>query len=374
MPSRPLRQDVIAQARRVVVKLGTQVLSDDVGQLDLALLRSVARQVVTLRQRGVEVTLVSSGAIGAGCAELGLDRRPTDVAEQQAVAAVGQRRLMDRMHEAFSRHGLNVGQLLLTRGDFDDRSRFLNIRNCLGHLHKLGCVPIINENDTVAVDELRVGDNDMLAALICNALPADALVLLTVVDGLLDESGERIDLVQDIDDAMRHVRADRSKWGTGGIQAKLDAVRLVTGAGEVAVIANGRERDVLTRLFDAEHLGTVFVPRGKRLSSRSRWIGLTKRAAGVVTVDAGAATALAKRGKSLLATGIVDVEGSFKPGDVVLVRDDAGRDIARGLTNYAHDEVAAIMGKRSNQYEKALGRPAFAEVVHRDNLVLAEGG
>lgn len=370
MPSTELRQNVLASARRVVVKLGSAVLTDRAGRIEMKYLRQIAGQIAGLIKRGVEVSVVSSGAVAAGCGELGLSRRPGYVAEQQAVAAVGQRRLMTYMHDAFEKHGLQVGQMLLTRGDFEDRSRFLNIRNCVGRLHKLGCVPIVNENDTVAVDEIRFGDNDVLAALLCNALSADALVLLTVVDGLLDRAGKVLDLVDDVSVAAELIRQQVSSVGTGGMASKLEAARIVTQAGEIAVIAAGREKDVLTRLFAAERVGTVFVPASRRLDSRQRWIGLTKRPAGTIEVDAGAAQALSQKGKSLLAIGVTGVIGRFERGQAVVIHDPAGRPIARGLCNYTAEEVRQVMGKRSNQVQKALGRAGYAVVIHRDHLVL----
>lgn len=374
MPSTHIRQTVLRNARRVIVKLGTNLLTsrdEKIAGLDLSYLCEMANQVVALRKRGLEVTIVSSGAVGAGCAELGLTSRPRDVADLQAVAAVGQRRLMTYFHDAFEPHDLKAAQLLLTRGDFDDRVRFLNIRNCVTRLHALNCVPVINENDTVAVDELRFGDNDMLAALMCNALRADALVLLTVVDGLMDAQGERIDLVTSVQEAVALIRrGEKTALGTGGMTTKLDAARLVSDAGEVAIIAHGREPHILPRLFDGEKLGTVFIPAQRKLDSRQRWIGLTKRPAGTITIDAGAVTAVTTRGKSLLASGIVHTTGAFERGEVILVRDEAGREIARGLCNYTADELRLIMGKKSSQFEKLLGRTAYAEVVHRDNLVV----
>ena len=378
MRSATIRQTILTSARRVVVKLGTQVLTGSPpgrAGLDLPYIKRMAHQIAVLRKRGMQVTVVSSGAIGAGCAELKLAKRPAYVADQQAVAAVGQRKLMMHMHEAFGSHGLPVGQVLLTRNDFDDRVRFLNIRNCIARLHKMGCVPILNENDAVSVDELRFGDNDLLAALVCNALRADALVLLTTVDGLLDDQGHRLDLVRDIQQVMGLVRPDTNEHGTGGMVTKLEAAGLVTGAGEVAVIANGRDRNVLGRLFDAQPVGTVFVPAVRKLSSRHRWIGLTKRPAGSATVDDGAGRALSRQGgKSLLAIGITGVAGRFDRGQVITVCDGGGRPMARGLSNYSASEVRKIMGKRSNQFEALLGRAAFATVIHRDNLVLIEGG
>lgn len=372
-----VRQQVLAKARRVVIKLGTQILAGPKSAeptarrgLDVAFIQDMADQIVTLRQRGVEVTMVCSGAIGAGCMALNLAKRPTDVAELQAVAAVGQRQLMTHWHDAFGKHHIEVGQLLLTRGDFDDRVRFLNIRNCISRLHELGCIPIINENDTVAVEELRFGDNDMLAALITNALRAEALALLTVVEGLLDGDGRRIEMIDDFGRATSVARTEKSSLGTGGIHTKLDSARLVTGAGEVAIIAPGRRPNVLLDLFSGADVGTVFIPAAKKLDSRSRWIGMTKRPAGTVTVDEGAATALRKGGKSLLAIGITQATGTFEAGDVLLVQAADGTQIARGLSNYDSGELQLIVGKKSSQFEKILGRPAFAEVIHRDHLVL----
>lgn len=371
MPTRTLRQTVLSSARQIVVKLGTQLLTGSDGKLDAPYLEQIVHQIAQLHQCGVEVTVVSSGAIAAGWAELGLPKRPTDVSELQAVAAVGQRLLMTFMHDAFAAHQIHVGQLLLTRSDFDDRTRFLNIRNCVSRLHRYGGVPIINENDTVAVDELRFGDNDLLAALICNAIRADALVLLTVVDGILDQHNQKVELIDHLQDYESLVRAEMTALGTGGIRSKLEAAKLVTGAGEVAVIANGREPDVLQRLFaSTEPIGTVFAPAPRKLDSRKRWIGLTKRPSGTLTIDSGAVTALCRRGKSLLAIGITGLSGQFERGAVVLVCEQDGSHVARGLSNYSVDELRLLMGKRSNQFEKILGRAAYAEVVHRDNLVM----
>lgn len=375
MASETLRKSGLTSARRVVVKLGTQVLTRGNGHrtsLDVPYIKKIADQIATIHQRGMEVTVVSSGAIGAGCAELGLAKRPAYIADQQAVAAVGQRRLMTHLHEAFARHNLKVGQVLLTRSDFDDRDRFLNIRNCINRLHQLGCIPILNENDAVAVDELRFGDNDLLAALVCHALRAEALVLLTTVDGLLNAQGQKVDLVRHAKDVMDLARDDTSSLGTGGMTTKLEAARLATEAGEAAVIANGRDPNVLPRLFDGQPLGTLFVPSKRKLSSRRRWIGLTKRPAGTVTVDQGAAKALSKGGKSLLAIGITAVTGRFERGQVITICDPKGHAVARGLSNYAASEIRQIMGKRSNLFEEVLGRPGFATVIHRNNLVLTD--
>ena len=385
MPATELRQTVLREARHVVVKIGTQLITGTPAAgkgrprkpraaIDTAFIGDVARQIAELTAGGTRVTLVSSGAIGAGCVEMGLDKRPADVAEQQAVAAIGQRALMTHWHEAFAEHGLGVGQVLLTRADFDDRLRYLNIRNCVGKLQEMGCVPVLNENDSVAVEEIRFGDNDLLAALMCNALRADVLLLLTSVDGLLDEKGRVLDRVDNVIDKLALVRQDeKTGFGSGGMQSKLEAARVVVEAGELAVIASGREPDVIRRVLDGERLGSVFAPAVRKLDSRQRWIGLTARPAGAVTIDLGAAEAIRGKGKSLLATGVRDMTGRFERGDVVMVRDPNGREIARGLTNYSADELRLIQGKRSNQLAAALGRPAYKAVVHRDNLVVLQG-
>jgi len=373
MSSADLRESTLVAARTVVVKLGTQLLAGDDDTLDHAYLRDIAKQVRGLRASGRVVTLVVSGAIGEGCRSLALPSRPRDVASLQAAAAIGQPRLMRHLHDAFSRYGQKVAQLLLTRGDFDDRTRFLNIRNCVMQLHAAGCVPVINENDTVAVDEieaLRVGENDILAAMICNALRADALVLLTVVNGLHDDQRQRIDRVDSIDDVMAYVQTHRTTLGKGGMLTKLEAARLATAAGEVTVIAHGRERNVLKRLFAGEQIGTVFAPVPRKLDSWRRWIGMTRRPAGSIHIDGGAAEALQRKGKSLLAIGIVSVQGKFRRGEVVRACDPDGHEIGRGLSNYSDEELAMIKGRRSSQFAKILGRPGHAEVIHRDNFVL----
>lgn len=379
MPSTDIRQSVLRDARQVVVKIGTQLITGGTAKkalpaVDLDFIADAARQIAELTKAGVQVTLVSSGAIGAGCVEMGLAKRPTDVAEQQAVAAIGQRALMTHWHDALTKHKLGVGQVLLTRADFDDRLRFLNIRNCVTKLHEMRCIPVLNENDTVAVEEIRFGDNDLLAALMCSALRAQVLLLLTSVDGLLDASGEVVDRVDNVIEQLQLVRHDqKSSWGSGGMQTKLEAARVVVEAGEVAVIASGREKDVVKRVLAGERLGTVFAPAVRTLDSRQRWIGLTARPAGAIAIDPGAVEALTARGKSLLAAGVRDMTGRFERGDIVMVRDHHGKEIARGLTNYSADELRLIRGKRSNQIAGVLGKPAYKSVIQREHLVLLGG-
>ena len=368
----PTRKQYLCAVRTAVIKLGTQVLSDAEGRLDAALLDSVANQVACLRRREIRVTLVSSGAIGAGLRELNLAKRPSDLGRLQAVAAVGQRRLMDAWAAAFAAHKLPVAQILLTREDIDDRTRYLNLRNTIGAVHELGGVPVINENDTISTDELvkiSFGDNDILAALVAHALRADLLVVLSSVDGILDAAGNPVRLVEKIEDARELVRAERSALGKGGFNSKLQAARMVTEAGEAMIVADGRVENVLPRLLDGEELGTLFLPAGRRLSSRSRWIG-SVRPAGSIYVDDGAVRALVEKNRSLLPAGIVKVEGDFARGDVVIISSADGSPVARGLSNYSAADVQRIRGKRTHEVRSLFAEAAYDEVVHRDNLVI----
>jgi glutamate 5-kinase len=366
------RAEYLASVRTIVIKLGTQTLSDSEGRLDAAFVGTIANQIAELRQRGLRMTLVSSGAIGCGVRELGLPQRPADLARLQAVAAVGQRRLMDVWAAAFQPHRLHVAQILLTREDIDDRTRFLNLRNTIVAVHELGCIPIVNENDTVSTAELvkiSFGDNDILAATVAHALRADLLVLLTTVDGLLDDRGEPVRLVSRADDARELVRQEKSRSGKGGMDSKIQAARMVTDAGEAMIIADGRMERVLQRLLLGDELGTLFLPASKKLSSRSRWIGAV-RPSGAIIVDDGARQALAELNRSLLPAGIIKVEGEFNRGDVVAINDAKGRPIARGLCNYSSAQIAQIQGKKTAQVKQILADAAYEEAVHRDNLVL----
>lgn len=366
------RKIYLETIRTAVIKLGTQVLSDGEGRLDAAFVASIAGQVAMLRERGVRVTLVSSGAIGAGLRELNLPKRPTDLAKLQAVAAVGQRRLMDVWAAAFAPHAMPVAQILLTREDVDDRARFLNVRNTIHAAHELGAVPVINENDTISTDELvkiSFGDNDILAALVTHALRADLLLLLSVVDGILDAAGNSVRLVESLDAVRELVRKEKSALGRGGMNSKLEAARMVTESGEAMVIADGRMENVLPRVLAGEELGTLFVPAGRKRSGRSRWIG-SARALGKIVVDEGAAAAVAGKNRSLLPAGITQVDGAFERGDVVEILSPAGVCVARGLTNYSSEDIDRIRGKKTAEVRALLAEGAYDEVVHRDNLVV----
>ena len=370
MPGQTLRRQVIAKARSVVVKVGTNAICDATGKPDKAAIDGLARQLAALIKRGIAVTLVASGAIGSGVCELGLPGRPKTLPRLQAAAAVGQGQLMRTFHDVLAAYGVKVAQVLLTRDDIEHRTRYLNIRNTLRALGQFKALPIINENDTVAVEEIRFGENDILAALVTTMLGADVAVFLTSVDGLMAE-GKVIDVVEHVDEqALSLVGPQRSSLGSGGMATKLQAAGLVTRAGQVAVIANARTPDILVRLMDGEQLGTVFVPASQRMSSRTRWIASAPKPKGKIVIDDGAARALVQRGTSLLPSGVVGVIGQFAKGAMVAVVDAAGNQIARGLTNYSSSGIDRIKGLKTAQIAKILGDKPYDEVIHRNNMAL----
>jgi len=365
-------RQILKSVRSVVVKLGTQLLNDKDRKLDSAYLNNIASQVAVLRERGLRMTVVSSGAVGCGIRELNLPKRPTDLAKLQATAAVGQRKLMDAWANAFEPHRLPVAQLLLTREDIDHRTRFLNVRNTIAAIHELGGIPIINENDTISTDEIikiTFGDNDLLAAAVASALRADLLVLLTVVDGVLDREQNAVRTIQNLDDARILLRSEKSALGKGGMSSKLEAARVMTDCGESLVVANGRMDNVLVRIIEGDEVGTLFVPVHRKRSSRSRWIGAA-RPVGTIIVDDGAATALREKNRSLLPAGILKVSGEFDRGDVIAISTKEGNRIGRGLSNYPSRVVDKIRGKKTAEVRGMLAEEAYDEVVHRDNLVI----
>ena len=354
----------------MVVKVGTSAICDRAGRPDLKVIRALSRQIAAAMDAGVAVSLVTSGAIGAGMGELDLSERPKTLPILQAVAAVGQGQLMRTFHDVFARLGRKVAQVLVTREDFEDRTRYLNIRNTLTKLSELGVLAVINENDAVAVDEIRYGDNDVIASHLTNMLVADVLVLLTSVDGVL-AGGRVLDVIERIDDdTMKLATGGRSRLGSGGMVGKLAAAAMVTKAGEAAVIANARTPNVLTKLLAGKAVGTVFVPAARKMRRRDRWIAQASRPAGTIVVDAGAARALGQRGKSLLPSGIAAVRGRFAKGAIVAVVDPDGETIARGLTNYSAEQIEKIKGLKTNQIAAALGDKPYDEVIHRNNMTV----
>jgi glutamate 5-kinase len=373
----PVRQEVVALAHTVVVKVGTNVLTDGDGRLAPERLQALADQVERIRKTGRKVALVSSGAIGAGVGRLGLGRRPTDLRHLQACAAVGQSFLMRAYQECVDAHGTSTAQILLTAGDFDHRGRYLNARNTIVTCFEWGVLPIINENDTVSVAEIRFGDNDHLAAMVTNLLQAPLLVLLTNVDGLYDSDpgtnpgAQLLATVPEIDgQVMDMAGASKSALGTGGMRSKIRAARLATAAGESVIMANGSRPGVLDAIFAGEPVGTLFLPHGSTVPAWKRWVGYTAQPKGRLLVDAGAREAVQHKGRSLLAIGVVRVMGSFGKGDVISLCDTDGNEFARGLTNYNAADAERILGLRTEQIAEVLGATPYEEVVHRDNLVV----
>ncbi|MBI2866056.1 MAG: glutamate 5-kinase [Chloroflexi bacterium] len=375
------RQRVCGEdCRRLVVKLGTNLLTAGTERLNLEVMASLVGQVGQLHGQGREVLLVSSGAVAAGRQELGLPQDRKDVPFKQVLAAIGQGRLMDAYHQLFAWHRITIAQSLLTRRDLADRLGYLNARNTLLALLDLKVVPIINENDVVAVEELEgttFGDNDALSAMVANLVDADLLVILSDIPGLLTADPRRspqatlIPRVDTVDDEIEKLAGSSgSGWGTGGMATKVQAARLATASGSAVVIADGREPQVLLRILANEPIGTYFPPALSRLESRQRWLVSGPPPKGRLLVDSGAIVALKSQGKSLLPVGIRAVEGDFQRGDVVHVCDSKRKTIACGLANYSSADIARIQGQRSERIPELLGYAYGDEVVHRDNLVL----
>jgi len=372
-------QAVSMTYHRLVVKLGTNLLTAGTDRLDLDVMATLVGQVARLHQQGLEVIIVSSGAIAAGRQKLGLARERKDIPFRQVMAAVGQNALMQSYEQLFGWHGITVAQTLLTKGDLSDRLGYLNARNTLLALLELGVVPVVNENDVVAVDELggaSFGDNDNLSAMVANLVDADLLVLLGDVAGLYtadpgrDKGAKLIPRVDRIDEEIERLAGGAGGRGHGGMSTKIQAARLATASGASVIIADGRERDILLRLVAGEAVGTLFPPTSSKMESRKRFLLTGLAARGRLVVDEGAVVALVEQNKSLLPAGIREVEGDFERGDAVNIVDPAGQKIACGISNYSAKEVATIKGARSDRIESLLGYGYGDEVVHRNNLVV----
>ena len=357
-----MRKQLLSDISRIVVKVGTGVLTDSRKQFDLAQVEQLAGQLAAQVNAGREVVLVTSGAVGAGMGVLGHSRRPSDLADLQACAAIGQSRLMATYEKAFGTFGIHVGQVLLTHADLQHHERHLNARHTLVSLLRHRVVPIINENDAVSFEELRFGDNDRLSALVSTLLPADLLVILTTVDGVMENFGGSdariLTVIEQIDEHVDTLAGGtNSATAVGGMKSKIDAAKIVVRAGIPLVIASGRKTTVLERVLSGEDEGTLFVPQPNKLKGRKRWIAFFHHPTGALVVDDGARQALRESGKSLLPPGIARCEGEFQSGEVVRICDSNGTEFARGISRFSAREIAA----------GGLGR---VEVVHRDDLVL----
>jgi len=373
--AQPSDRQRLADARRWVIKVGSALLTDDGRGLDLAVVSRLADQLAVLRAGGRDVVLVSSGAIVAGLARLKLSERPHEVNLLQAAAAVGQSALVRAYEECLGPHGVTTAQILLSHADVRARDRYLNARSTLNTLLSMDVLPIVNENDTVVTDEIRLGDNDTLAALVANLVDADALLILTDQDGLMDGDPRRAANAQLIQSADVHdpeldqVAGGGSKLGRGGMATKLSAARLAARSGTGTVIANGRVPDVVAGVAAGESVGTFLQTQRQPQSARKQWLASLLHAKGQLVLDDGAVRGVSEQGRSLLPIGITAVSGEFQRGDLVSCVDSTGRERARGLVNYTADEAAALIGKSSGQIEATLGYCGEEEMIHRDNLV-----
>jgi glutamate 5-kinase len=372
-----MRKELLKTVKRVVIKIGSRVLTDPEGALDMAVISRICDEIAQLRQQGLEVVVVSSGAIAAGRSELGLTHKPRTIPHKQAAAAVGQTRLMEAYQTSFSPHKLKTAQVLLTSEDLGSRQRFLNARATIDALLGFGIIPIINENDTVVVDEIKFGDNDNLSALVTNVTEAHLLLILTDIEGFYSADpnnhpdAKLIPLVKVITrDVERAAGGSGSNIGTGGMATKVAAARKAGKNGVATIMVSGKRSGIIVAALQGDEVGTLFMPSGVGLNRRKHWIAYTLKPVGKISVDDGARNALLKGGKSLLPSGVVHVEGRFERGASVRLCGSDGVEFARGLSDYSSAESARLVGCKSSEIETILGYHYGDVIVHRDNLVL----
>ncbi|OCC15931.1 Glutamate 5-kinase [Dissulfuribacter thermophilus] len=373
-------KEVIGSKRRLVIKIGSAVLASDLG-LDETIIIQIADQVARLRSQGIDVVIVSSGAIAAGILRLGGKIRPKTIPEKQALAAVGQGRLMEYYESAFSRFGIVVAQVLLTRDGLVARRRYTNAKNTIQTLLRWGIIPIINENDTVATDEIQFTDNDALSVLVVDLADADLLITLSDIDGLYSEDprknpeAEILRVVEDVsDEIIKMAGNEPGRAGRGGMRSKLEAARLVTASGVPMVIAKGRRPECLLDIVKGKPIGTLFLPKKRPiLHGKKPWIACTLDPEGVLYLDDGAVRAIEQGGKSLLPVGITSIEGDFEQGDCVVCKDCRGRKVATGIISWNSKDLKNILGLRSEEISAKLGLSTIPEVIHRDNMVVLGG-
>jgi glutamate 5-kinase len=377
----------LADAKRVIIKVGTNLLVEHDKGLNVKFIAEIVRQIMEMRKNGKEILLVTSGAIGAGKKRLKLPQMPHDTSLKQACAAVGQGILMRTYDEMFEKYGQPIAQVLLTEEDFSSRARYLNLRNTLGKLLDLGVLPVINENDTVSVHELEersgwvarvpFSDNDKLSGLVASKVYADLLVILSDIDGLYDgnpqlhKHAQRLALVPAITSSVEEMAGGNAPGGRGGMVTKLQGAKIAASSGVFVVIANGRSKDVLLRVTHGENIGTLFLPRSRKLTAKKRWIAFGSAVKGAIIVNEGARDAMKNRGKSLLPAGIIGCKGEFSKGDVISLQCD-DKEFAHGVSQYASSEVRKMMGAQTSEIESLLGKKRTDEVVMRQNVVLKE--
>ncbi|WP_430884679.1 glutamate 5-kinase [Fusibacter sp. JL216-2] len=370
------KQTIMKDVRRIVVKVGTSTLTYDTGLLNLGRIDKLVKQLSDLQNSGHEIVLVTSGAIGAGMGKLRLHERPKTLPEKQAAAAVGQGVLLHMYQKFFSEFGKTIGQVLLTKDDFSDRRRFIHARDALFQMLRQDVVPIVNENDAVVVDEIKVGDNDTLSALVASLIEADLHIILSDVDGLYTDNphtnpeARRLEIVETIDQKIHDMSGGAgTKLGTGGMATKINAAEISTAAGVNMVIADGSVPDVLNRIVSGEEMGTLFLGQKEKMKARQHWISFGSRVEGHIYVDLGAEKALLNK-KSLLPSGMTKVEGAFLRGVAVEVVSADGHVIGTGITNYAADELRHLIGVKTDQIEEKIGYKDYDEIIHVDNMIL----
>ncbi|MBP6408713.1 MAG: glutamate 5-kinase [Fusobacteriaceae bacterium] len=368
------KKEYLGEVKRVVIKVGTTTLTHETGLLNLERIEILVRQIANLHNNGYEVMLVTSGAIGAGMGKLNLKNRPKTLPEKQAVAAVGQVALIHLYQKIFAEYGKNVGQLLLTASDINERNRYLNGRNTCFALFNAGVIPIINENDAIAVEEIKVGDNDTLSAFVATLVDADLLIILSDIDGLYDSNPKEnpnaklLPLITTLNEEIKAMAGDsNSKFGTGGMATKIKAAEIALNSGVNMVIAQGEKPENLIKIVRGEDIGTLFVKNKKGLKAKKHWLQYSSKKTGKLIIDDGAKIAVLKH-KSLLPSGIKEVEGSFQKGDVITVIDEEKNVLAVGIVNYSSDECQRILGKQSKEIEKILGYKDYDEVLHINNM------
>jgi len=374
-----VREELLREVKRVVIKIGSRVLTAGSDVLHNEVFRNVAKNISGLKKDGYEIIIVSSGAVAAGRKSLTCIEQPVSIPQKQASAAIGQVRLMRLYEDCFNAHGHNTAQVLLTHDALSDRKKFLNARNTLFTLLHCGIIPIINENDSVVVDEIQFGDNDVLSALVTNLVDADLLLILTDRDGLFAQDPERCEdatLIKVVEKITKEIetlaKGSSSSVGTGGMISKIDAAKKASIYGIPTIVVNGNTKNIITGVFKGEDVGTLFLPSQSKLSSRKHWIAFNLKPKGTLIVDDGAKQAVVKMGKSLLSSGLLDVKGNFKFGDPVKCVDTNGVEFARGLINYRAEEVFRLRGLHSRDIKKVLGYKYYDEIIHRDDLVVLE--
>lgn len=373
------REEILKNIQKIVVKVGTSTLTKEDGNLNIEKIKKIVSELSNLSDKGYDVVLVTSGAVGAGMGRLNMTERPKTLSEKQALASVGQVALTHLYQMLFQEYGKIIGQLLLTKGDFSDRRRYLNARNVCNTLLKNKIVPIINENDAVVANEIKVGDNDTLSALVSGLIDADLLIILSDVQGLYNKNPQKyedanlIEIVGKIDEDIRKTAGgEGSKFGTGGMITKIIAAEMATKIGTNMVIASGEDPRNITRIVERENIGTLFTKKHKKISSKKYWLAYGTNKKGVLIIDEGAEKALFK-GKSLLPVGIKEIEGDFEKGTVVKIMNLKNEAVATGISNYSSDEIGLIRGHKSENIEKILGHKYDDVVVHIDNMVIIKG-